>query len=147
MYEFLFKLCILRCLNYVWKKIPDILWFYYPSLFCIFHDVSKICFWKLDNEASFSLHDILANCLLMKNYLNYVWIFIWIMYFKVLELCMKKKFLTFYDFTIRVYFVFFMTCQKYVFDNLDNEASFSLHDILANYLLMKNYLNYVWIFI
>jgi hypothetical protein len=25
-----------------------------------------------DNEASFSLHDILANCLLMKNYLNYV---------------------------------------------------------------------------
>jgi len=147
MYEFLFKLCILRCLNYVWKKIPDILWFYYPSLFCIFHDVSKICFWKLDNEASFSLHDILANCLLMKNYLNYVWIFIWTMYFKVLELCMKKKFLTFYDFTIRVYFVFFMTCQKYVFDNLDNEASFSLHDILANYLLMKNYLNYVWIFI
>jgi len=47
-----------------------------------------------DNKASFSLHDILANCLLMKNYLNYVWIFIWSMYFKVLELYMKKKFLT-----------------------------------------------------
>jgi hypothetical protein len=55
----------------------------------------------------------------------------------------EKKFLTFYDFTIRVYFVFFMTCQKYFFENLDNKASFSLHDILANCLLMKNYLNYV----
>jgi len=48
--------------------------------------------------------------------LNYVWIFIWIMYFKVLELCIGK--IISYDFTIRVYIVFFVLCQKCIFDNL-----------------------------
>jgi len=47
--------------------------------------------------------------------LNYVWIFFWSMYFKVLELYMKK---IPYDFTIRVYFAFSVSCQKYIFDNL-----------------------------
>ena len=45
------------------------------------------------------------------------------MYFKMRELCMKKKFLSilrFYNFTIRVYFIFFVPCQKCVFDNLDD---------------------------
>jgi hypothetical protein len=35
-------------------------------------------------------------------YLNYAWIFIWIVYFKVYELYMKKKIS--YDFTIRFYY-------------------------------------------
>jgi hypothetical protein len=48
----------------------------------------------------------------MKSYLNYVWIFIWNMYFKVLELCMdfylKHEFFLIYfkipyDFTIQFY--------------------------------------------
>jgi len=48
--------------------------------------------------------------------LNYLWIFIWIIYFKVFELYMGKKFA--YDFAIRVYITFFVLCQKCVFDNL-----------------------------
>jgi hypothetical protein len=44
MYEFLFEPCILRCLNYVWKK--NFIRFYNPSLFCIFRAVSKMCFWQ-----------------------------------------------------------------------------------------------------
>ena len=52
MYEFLFKLCILKCLNYAW-------------------------------------------------------IFIWTMYFKVLELCMKKKILT----ILRSEFILYVPCH------------------------------------
>jgi len=43
MYEFLFEACILRCLNYIWKKS---LRFYDPILFCIFRVVLKMCFWQ-----------------------------------------------------------------------------------------------------
>jgi len=45
MYEFLFEPCILRCLNYVWKKISYdfTIRFYNPSLFCIFHADNLDC--------------------------------------------------------------------------------------------------------
>jgi hypothetical protein len=50
------------------------------------------------------------------------------MYFKVLELCMKKKIFTILRsvFTIRVYFAFSVPCQKCVFDNLDQTSAHEL---------------------
>jgi len=42
---FLFEPCILRCLNYIWKKkFLVILRFYNLSLYCIFRVLSKMCF-------------------------------------------------------------------------------------------------------
>ena len=57
------------------------------------------------------------------------------MYFKVHELCMKKKFLPILRsvFTIRVYLIFFVSCQKYVFDNLDDNHT----KPVTSYLIKK----------
>lgn len=52
------------------------------------------------------------NCIVFLNYSNYEWIFTWTVYFKVLELYIYKKIT--YDFTIQVYIVFSVSCQKYV---------------------------------
>jgi hypothetical protein len=69
---------------------------------------------------------IFEQCIL--RYLNYTWIFIWTVHFKMLEFYMKKNFLMILRSisTIRVYFVFSIPCQKYIFDNLDHvQASFN----------------------
>ena len=45
MYEFLFETCILRCLNYVWKKFPNdyTIWVYFifsvPYKKCVFDNL------------------------------------------------------------------------------------------------------------
>jgi hypothetical protein len=51
--------------------------------------------------------------------LQYLWFYD--LYFKVLELCIKIFFFMIlqFVFTIRVYFVFFIPCQKYIFNNLN----------------------------
>jgi hypothetical protein len=79
----------------------------------------------------------MSNCIVFLNYLNYTFIFIWTMYFYVLELYIEKKFI--YDFTIRVYITFFILCQKCIFDNLgynpfiNNKSVYTLFKELSKF--------------
>jgi len=80
----------------------------------------------------------MSDCIVFLSYLNYVFIFIQTMHFEVFEFYLNHIFWSAwimyekknYDFTIRVYIVFFVSCQKYVFDNLDYYIlchNYSLH--------------------
>jgi hypothetical protein len=52
----------------------------------------------------------MSNCIVFLNYLNYTFIFIWTMYFYVLELYIEKKIsLRFYDPSL--YYIFYIVSK------------------------------------
>jgi hypothetical protein len=92
------------------------------------------------------------NYIVFLSHLNYVWIFIWTMYFKVFDYRKKNT----YNFTIRVYIIFSVSCQKCVFDNLVTKSFatrlnviLDTHKIYFNlYLIYISSINiYIYIYI